>query len=505
MLNLISGAKMVDYIDKYNLKSEGLSLEKQDSEEAIEFYNRLVDNDLFANDYYPYRRLVLMYKKTGNVEKQIETIRNFFKSGIYANEYQALWFENKLRILDDPNVDEYVDYFNAHSLENKSIANTPVPIADRIRKSRIFIESEEKYDKIQTQYAYDEKCSQLNRERKYTEYVNLLNHMIDDLNYNRYRYFQKLCIAYRRLDDVENELRVIEKYMNGESTRTKVSDEWFENRLKGIENPSKKVIHRIESENLNHDDSPLLEYDRSLSERENLQRKYALIEYGRKLTGEEKYNDAVIFYKYLANNTYFSNDYYPYRQLAIIYDELKEYNANLVNIKKLLYSKIYLNHYQFIWFSEKLRQLSEKTDIDDYTLQRWFDYYLAHGALRKNKINRFLADRFIRNEDEFEILSVDEFIHLQEYYALLETGRIYERVGNYEFAVRHYTDIIHEREYNYAEIYIRLLSCHERNSDSSGIRKTVKLYYEIPPRDRDLKSDEYFESYSSEIHLNRAI
>lgn len=492
---------MTDYIDKYNLKSEGLSLEKQDPEKAIEFYNRLLDNELFANDYYPYRRLVLMYKKTRDTDKLIETVKGFFKSGIYANEYQVLWFENKLKIQNDPEAEEYMEYFTSHSLKNRHLANTPVPIADRIRKSRgrVFVEREDKYDKIQTQYAYEEKCSQLNRERRYEEYVSLLNHMIDDLNYNRYRYFQKLCIAYRKLGDAENELRVIEKYMNGESTRTKVSDEWFEKRLKGIENPSKKVIHKIESENLNENESPLLEYDKSLSERENLQRKYALIEYGRRLLDGERYNDAIIFYKYLSNNTYFSNDYYPYRQLTVIYDSLNEYNANLVNIKKLLYSKIYLNHYQYIWFSEKLRQLSEKTDIDDYTLQRWFDYYLSHGALNKSKINRFLADRFIKKEDGFEILSVDEFIHRQEYCARLETGKIHERVGNLEMAACHYTDMINDREYNYAEVYRRLLECFEKTGDDEGVRKAVGLYRKIPPRDNSPESDRYFRGKSQEV------
>ena len=484
---------MDDYIDKYNLKSEGLSLEKQDSEKAIEFYNELLNNELFANDYYPYRRLVLMYKKTKNTTKQIEIIKKFFKSGIYANEYQTLWFENKLRILNEHDVDDYIDYFNEHSLKNKNLANTPVPIADRIRKSRgkVFVESEEKYNKIQTQYAYEEKCSQLNRERKYHEYVDLLNHMIDDLNYNRYRYFQKLCIAYRRLDDKDNELRVIEKYMNGESTRTKASDEWFENRLKGIENPQKKVMHTIESQT--QTDTPLLEYDKSLSQRENLKRKYSLIEYGQKLMREERYNDAIIFYKYLSNNSYFSNDYYPYRRLTIIYDRLNEYNANLVNIKKLLYSKIYLNHYQYIWFSEKLRQLSEKTDIDDFTLQKWFDYYLSHGALNKSKINRFLADRFIKSDDKFEILSVKEFIHRQEYCARLETGKIHERVGNLEFAIRHYTDMIYDEEYNYVEVYRMLLECHKKTGNDAGVNECIRLYHEIPPRDKNPESDRYFE------------
>ena len=55
---------MPSYIDKYNIKREGLDLEKEDPEEAIKFYKDLLNDELFVNDYYPYRRLVLMYKKT---------------------------------------------------------------------------------------------------------------------------------------------------------------------------------------------------------------------------------------------------------------------------------------------------------------------------------------------------------------------------------------------------------------------------------------------------------
>ena len=244
---------------------------------------------------------------------------------------------------------------------------------------------------------------------------------------------------------------------------------------------------------------PVHEYDSKLDIIENIKRKGILIAYGLHLTSSNRFNDAILYYKYLSNNTYFSNDYYPYRQLTVIYDSLNEYNANLVNIKKLLYSKIYLNHYQYIWFSEKLRQLSEKTDIDDYTLQRWFDYYLSHGALNKSKINRFLADRFIKKEDGFEILSVDEFIHRQEYCARLETGKIHERVGNLEMAAGHYTEMINDREYNYAEVYRRLVECFEKTGDDEGVRKAVGLYRKIPPRDNSPESDRYFRGKSQEV------
>ena len=124
---------------------------------------------------------------------------------------------------------------------------------------------------------------------------------------------------------------------------------------------------------------------------------------------------------------------------------------------------------------------------------KWFDYYLSHGALNKAKINRFLADRFIKNDDKFEILSVKEFIHRQEYCARLETGKIHERVGNLEFAIRHYTDMIYDEEYNYVEVYRKLLECHKKTGNDTGVNECIRLYHEMPPKDRNRESDRYFE------------
>lgn len=54
---------MVDYIDKYKIKDKGLKLEKIEPKEAIEYYKELLTHEYFINDFWPYRRLVLLYKK----------------------------------------------------------------------------------------------------------------------------------------------------------------------------------------------------------------------------------------------------------------------------------------------------------------------------------------------------------------------------------------------------------------------------------------------------------
>jgi len=529
---------MADYIEKYNIKNKGLQLEKTDSEKAIEYYKELLGHEYFINDFWPYRRLVLMYKKTKNFEKKTEIIKTFFKSGVYCNNHHYLWFRNKLRTLSEKGyispeeIDSLTDYFKTHACINKQKANTPLVIADRIKKQHgeIIIISEEKYDNKQKQYEYEETCSELNRQKRYGEYIELLNHMIDDLGYRRYMYFQKLCVAYRRLNDYDNELRVINKYMNGESSRTKVSDEWFEKRLADIQNIDKTTIlenEKPEKEKVgkkNYPDisdyenkyvyeipfnkkeldlakQPIHEYDSSLNEFENLKRKNLLIQYGKLLTQNKQTTDAIKYYQYLCNNTYFSNDWYPYRQLTIIYDKTKEYHANLLNIKKLFHNNIYLNRYQFTWFCEKIRKILENINADENELQEWIEYYESHGALNESKSNKFLADRFMKLNDETILVITDEFFdYRQERYALEEIGRIYERVGNYELAITHYENIIAENEYNFYKFYQRICLCLEKLKDYNRELEAIKLYYTNPPIEVSETSDKWFEKRLNKVN-----
>ena len=529
---------MADYIEKYNIKNKGLKLEKTNPKKAIEFYKEILGHEYFINDFWPYRRLVLMYKKTKNFEKKTDIIKTFFKSGVYCNNHHYLWFRNKLRTLSEKGyispeeIDSLTDYFKTHSCINKQKANTPLVIADRILKQHgeIIIVSEEKYDNKQKQYEYEEKCSELNRQKRYGDYIELLNHMIDDLGYRRYMYFQKLCVAYRRLNDHDNELRVINKYMDGKSSRTPVSDEWFEKRLEEVQNidktaelentkpkkekPKKKNYHNISDYenkyvyeipfNKNELDlakPPIHEYDSSLNEFENLKRKNLLIQYGKLLTQNKQTTDAIKYYQYLCNNTYFSNDWYPYRQLTIIYDKTKEYHANLLNIKKLFHNNTYLNRYQFTWFCEKIRKILEKVNADENELKEWIEYYESHGALNESKINKFLADRFMKLNDETILVITDEFFNYrQERYALEEIGRIYERVGNYELAITHYENIIAENEYNFYKFYQRICLCLEKLEDYNRELEAIKLYYTKPPIEVSETSDKWFEKRLNKVN-----
>jgi hypothetical protein len=490
---------MMTPILKYNLKDRGAKLESENPIKAIDYYNDLKGHEYFANDYFPYRRLVLMHEKVGDDESKASVIREFFRAKIHCNCHNYLWFKYKLEDLKDKGlttqaeIDMLTDYFKQNSLKNKSIANTPLPIADRIRKrnGRVIVESQKSYDRREKQYEYDVRLSHLNRQRKYDEYIALLNHMIDDEGYRRYVYFKRLCIAYRKVDDSEKELEVIERYFRGESTRTKASDRWFKHRLDELKAP--EVIIDISGMDLSR--NPFFEYSRKLDTTENLKRKCALIEYGRRLEGA----DAIAYYKYLSSNTYFKNDWYPYHRLSEIYNETGDDNANLVNIKKLLQSKIYLNEYQFLWFSDRIRVLMDKTSTPEETVQRWLDDYEIHGSTNRFRLNKYLADRFVSDKGKFTLLKDSEFDHIQERLALRERGCIYERVGNYDLAITHYVKIINEREFNYAEFHMRLWDCLFKIGDFKRLRKAMALYRSSPPSDRSDESDGHFAKLLSEV------
>ena len=534
---------MPSYIDKYNIKRDGLELEKDNPKEAIKFYKDFLNDELFINDYYLYRRLVLMYKKTKEYDKKVNVIRCFFKSDIYCNRHNYLWFRNKLRkysekgFITKEEIKELTDYYKDHGCNNKDKSNIPVPIADRIIKKRgeIIIDSEERYDRRHRAYELEEEGRELKRTGKIHKFIELYNHMIDNLGFRSYSYFQALCIAYRQIGDLDNELRIIEKYFNGESTRTRISNNWFEKRegevlnYLGVEideeitfdklfnddkfiedisenaklhdeinilkkqivaleeritqlerknykhkeynisdniqdmvaEPEDNVINHInnkmsEDSNKYHpqdikvntngydyeipisiefeddlkNETEIFEYDESLDEVENILRKYSLKKRGLRLRGEE----AVNYFKNLTKNSYFENDWYPYRQITIKYNQMGEYESNLNNIKEMFLSGVYLNNHQYIWFTNNLRKLSNHIQLDESEVNRWIEYYNMNGAMNKDKIHKPVvnADRMTTKGLVLKIFTEEHFDIKQTRYELRETCRMLESIGNYQ-------------------------------------------------------------------------
>ena len=139
--NDLQDVEMEDYFnsvkEKYDLVEEGFNLEI-DPIKAIGYYNSLLDNELFANDYYLYKSLVILYDKIGDYKNELETIIAFFESNNYCDRFNYLFFLHHFNLLYSrgmicyADVDYYLEYFKNNGFKNQYLENNPVPIADRI-------------------------------------------------------------------------------------------------------------------------------------------------------------------------------------------------------------------------------------------------------------------------------------------------------------------------------------------------------------------------------------
>ena len=127
---------------KYKLIMKGEKLYKSRKYgKAIAFYTRLLSHELFINDYYPYFELVRILHKDKRYDKEVETIIEFFKSGIYCGEDQLIWFKRRLRRLSrygfyDYSKISYLEYeYDINGALKGDFSNQPVPIANEIKKS----------------------------------------------------------------------------------------------------------------------------------------------------------------------------------------------------------------------------------------------------------------------------------------------------------------------------------------------------------------------------------
>lgn len=68
--------------------------------EAIAYYEQMLNHELFADDYRPYKNLSLLYRKTKQFEKDTNVLKQFFKSGIECKDTQLMWFKKRLNQLN---------------------------------------------------------------------------------------------------------------------------------------------------------------------------------------------------------------------------------------------------------------------------------------------------------------------------------------------------------------------------------------------------------------------
>jgi len=148
-----------------------------------------------------------------------------------------------------------------------------------------------------------------------------------------------------------------------------------------------------------------LAYSSELSEAQNILNKFALKEIGKELAKEKEYEKLILYLESLLDNSYFKNDYYVYRQLAIYYLRLrpKKFEKQLEIIKRFFKSGIYCSHNQYLWFSKKLFELRDRGLTTDEEIWEYTQYFWENGNLNKSNENSpvILAERIFKKHNGF--------------------------------------------------------------------------------------------------------
>ena len=265
---------LTDIETKANLKDIGNKLIKsKDYDGAEDFYKKLITNKYYINDYYPYRKLVAVYKKKKESNNVIKTIEEFFKSERYCNDSQLVWFKLEFKkacgytgtnfsIFED-----YLNYFKEHGLKNKDKQNDPVPIAARIKTGRkkVKITTQETFDKKSKKKELTLKFKFADKYESEKDALNYFEQLWDQRLVNRsLTNFKKLCSLYYDNEQYEKVINVANQYFESNARKSTSNIAWFENKVnnanKRLGKPSTRNVSNKVSTNKMSNDELLFKY-----------------------------------------------------------------------------------------------------------------------------------------------------------------------------------------------------------------------------------------------------
>ena len=246
---------------KYELILKGESLiNNGDYSEAIEFYNELLNHEFFINDYYPFVMLVKSYKGLKQHDKEVEVIKEFFKSGRYCKKSVLKRFKKRLQELDElgyfdySTINELEEEFRNNGAKNLKLCRVPLSLAREIKSSKKrlkqsplkyspdYFDSDVEFDnnishdeKVKFKYELILKGEKLYKSRKYGKsiafYTRLLNHELF-INDN-YPYFHLVRVLHKDKRYNQEVETIIEFFKSG-----RYCDEnqlvWFKRRLRRL-------------------------------------------------------------------------------------------------------------------------------------------------------------------------------------------------------------------------------------------------------------------------------
>lgn len=242
---------------KYELTVKGNELiDQKRYYEAIDYYHKILNHELFINDYHPYLKLANVYHALGKYDEEVNILTDFFKSGRYCRKSKLRWFKRRLNLLSGLGYFDYTELssleniFNLKGYKNRRLSRIPVPTAKEIkREHEYFIKEYSNLDpmifddfvnydedlsiksKIKFKHKLIQRGDELISKKSYpmaiAYYSRLLNHT---LFVNDYHPYLKLVNRYKTRQRL-NALRVIVKFFKSGIYCNKNKLNWFKRQL----------------------------------------------------------------------------------------------------------------------------------------------------------------------------------------------------------------------------------------------------------------------------------
>lgn len=478
-----------DIEKKYEYMNRGRELEHESPEKALKFYEELLNCKLFKNDYYIYKKIVIFQR---NPQKQLEYIVSFFESGIYCNRYHYLFFLKRLNQLSEMIFvsDETIDYclrkFKHFGFKRKRYQDTPVPIAEKIRLNHgvLKVSTEEEYSLRQFAYELLEEASNLRNIKQYEYAIGIWKSLIWDKGFKSVKIFKAIRNAYHKLGDYENELKWIFGFFS-KARKPNSKSYW--------EFVEKLDAFNIKTNRFSHDELFFDTNEHYLTKqdfKDNPVRfkdfhdyiylvkfKYSMIRKGRKLE-EIDIHEAITYYKNLIIHKLFKNDYYPYKQLASCYHQIKDYENELETILSFLNSGIYCDYYHYLFFLFNLKRLSQIFVVEDYEINDALQSFRYKSFKNKHFENTPapIADRIRFEYNELKIVPYEEFKNQQDFKALDLELDLYESFGMLGSVNEILKTMIKTHNFNDYDLYRQICYNYQDLNDVESEIEIIKIY-----------------------------
>lgn len=534
------------YRDRVNFKY-GLILkgEKLTGIEAIEFYNNLLADELFENDYLPYLKLMELYDLENDYANEANIISLFLRSGIFARKSIIRKFIKRLTILSGRG---HIEYSKVKELEDEYSKNGKLnkKVLPKFPVSYYLSKTNKNLNRKKNPFnpdSFGQVCENASKEdlvsvgerllvmREYERAIAFYESLLKNPFFVNDSYiYQQLAVAYHKNHKYNDEVDVIVEFYKLGIGCDEKQFKWFKKQLRktakygnfdyammsslesGHENIDSTVgtVQKIEFLNeeivysreyfndlarkiaekpgfvsdrklLEHEDD---EFDEIIHNYAEINEKADLKNHGKELEKEDKLK-AIDFYDEMKSNAMFKYDYYPYRRQCILFkNRIKDGRRDWDTIIEIFKNQVYLNKYQFIWIKNKIKELIEKLELEysainevNELIENYVEKEEYYKNLQDNAIP--IAERIFKQDDVLKLLSREKYEKMQEIFYVKELGVGYIRRGEYETAIKYYSDLLRSDFLYYRyHAYKQLGRIVSEMNDNREFKRLYNIYLE---------------------------